>query len=141
MLRKEWLALSAVPVLALAACGGGGGAARDPGAVAAAYAGPIGSTDVEGGRELYENVCNSCHAGGAPGLDDIAWTAAAMRQQIREGEGRMPAITSSRLSDEDMERVLAYMVTIGAVRSEAGGETAAPASDAAGEDGEDAATE
>jgi mono/diheme cytochrome c family protein len=129
MLRKQLLALGAIPVLALAACGGGGGAARDPGAVAAAYAGPIRSTDVEGGRELYDNLCMSCHGGGAPALENLAWTAAAMRQQIREGEGRMPAIPESRLSNDDMESLLAYMVTIGAVQNE----TAEPAAETSAE--------
>lgn len=116
MVRKHMLVLFGA--LALAACGGGGAAPRDPGAVAAMYEGPIRSADVEHGHELYDSVCMSCHGGGAPGLDNLGWAAGRMRQQIREGEGRMPAIPASRLSDDDLEAVLAYMVTVGAVQGE-----------------------
>lgn len=137
MLRFHVAILSA---LALAACGGGGGAgAEEPGEVAAEYQGPIASSDVARGEELFNGICMSCHAGGAPALADIGWEAAAMRRQIRRGEGRMPAITESRLSADDLEAVLAYMVTIGAVRGEAPATTGgdAPAGDDASEESDE----
>ena len=57
----------------------------------------------------------ACHDGDAPALANIGWSAARMRQQIREGEDNMPPISSNRLSSEELEAVLAHMVTIGAV--------------------------
>lgn len=121
MLRTYLLALGAVPILALTACGGAGGGAREPGALAAAYEGPILSSDVEQGRQLHDNLCLSCHARGAPAIANLGWTAAAMRRQIREGEGRMPAFSVSRLSDADLESLLAFLVTIGGVQGDAPG--------------------
>lgn len=104
----------------VSACGGPAGEAREPGEVAAQYQGPIQSTDVARGEELYNGLCMSCHGGGAPALEGLGWEAGAMRQQIREGGGRMPAITESRLSDPDLEAILAFMVTNGGVTGDAG---------------------
>jgi mono/diheme cytochrome c family protein len=122
---------------ALAGCGGGGGGgAEEGGADVARYEGPIASNDVARGQEVYDDVCMACHAGGAPSLDGIGWDAARMRHQIREGSGRMPAMPLDRLSDEDMEAALAYMVTIGAVTAETAG--VEPTSGGAAEPLEDA---
>jgi hypothetical protein len=125
--------------LALSACGGGGGSGSGGGGGGgggssggeASYAGPIQSTDVALGQQRYDSRCgNACHnSGGGPALANIGWTAERTRRQIREGSGGMAAIGVTRLSDEDMEAVLAYLVTIGAVTDEAGG--AQPASETA----------
>lgn len=111
--------------LALTACGGGGGGGGSESTGGgggssggeASYAGPIGSTDVALGQQRYDSRCgNACHSsGGGPPLANIGWTAERTRRQIREGSGGMSAIGPSRLTNEDMEAVLAYMVTIGAV--------------------------
>jgi len=117
--------------LAMAACGGGGGGTTTTdtttttgGETSAQYAGPIGSTDVAQGEARYNAVCASCHNNGAPAIANIGWTTDHLRQQIREGSANMPAIHAARLSDADMEAVLAYLQTIGAV---AGDGAAAPA--------------
>jgi hypothetical protein len=117
--------------LALAACGGGGGGGGgggssgggSSGGEASAYAGPIQSTDVALGQQRYDSRCgNACHnSGGGPALANIGWTAERTRRQIREGSGGMAPIGVSRLSDGDMEAVLAYLVSIGAVTDESGG--------------------
>ncbi|MCZ7685457.1 MAG: cytochrome c [Sandaracinaceae bacterium] len=119
--------------LAAAGCGGGGGGAAEPGEVAAEFQGPIASSDVARGEELYNGICMSCHAGGAPALDHLGWEPAAMRQQVRRGQGRMPAIGASRLSAEDLEAILAYLATTGAVN----GGAAATAGDEAPAEGAD----
>jgi mono/diheme cytochrome c family protein len=115
----------------MSACGGGAVDTRDPGEVAAQYQGPIGSTDVARGQELFASLCMSCHGGSAPALEGIGWEPAAMRQQIREGGGRMPGFSESRLSAEDLEALLAYMATnggvIGGAPATAGGDADAPA--------------
>jgi mono/diheme cytochrome c family protein len=104
-------------VLAIGCGGGGGGTAAGGGTAGGEdeYAGPVASTDVAHGQERYRAVCSSCHENGAPALANIAWTPARMRRQIREGSGRMPAIRESRLSAADLEAVLAYLQSIGAV--------------------------
>lgn len=110
--------------LAVAACGGGGasssggGTTTGGGETTSHYAGPIGSTDVAHGEERYNAVCASCHNNGAPPVANIGWTTEHLRRQIREGSANMPAIHASRLSDADLEAVLAYVQTIGAVAAE-----------------------
>jgi mono/diheme cytochrome c family protein len=122
-------------------CGGGGGGAADDTTAGgeSAYAGPIGSTDVATGQQQFEAVCAGCHNAGAPQLANIGWTPERMRQQIREGSGQMPAIRENRLSAADMESVLAYMATIGAVSDGTAGAT--PAGDTTAAEGDAAATE
>lgn len=124
--------------LVSAGCGGGGGGGGEATAGGeSAYAGPVGSTDVAHGQARYEAVCGSCHNNGAPQLANIGWSPERMRQQIREGDDDMPAISESRLSAEDMEAVLAYLQTIGGVTGGAepmpasSEETAAPAEETA----------
>lgn len=109
--------------ITMAGCGGGGGAAEEGGddhassggEVPAEYQGAITGTDVAAGAEIYDQFCSSCHPGGGPDLEGIAWSAAATRQQVREGEDEMPAYGPDRISDEELENILAHMQTIGAV--------------------------
>ncbi len=98
-------------------CGGGGGGDTDDREAAAQYAGPVASSDVARGLEVFNATCEACHADG-PALQDIGWEPARVRQQIREGSGHMPSIGESRVSADDLEAVLAYLVTIGAVADE-----------------------
>lgn len=131
-MQRSCLVLVLSACLALAACGGGAATPADPTDVAAQYQGPIQSSDVEQGQVLYQSVCMSCHGGGAPALEGIGWEPGAMRQTIREGRGRMPAISESRLSDPDLEAILAYMTTTGGVNGElpGGAADAVPAEEA-----------
>lgn len=99
--------------------GGGGGDTTSGGE----YAGAIRSTDTALGEERYGARCAPCHENTAPQLASIGWTPERMRQQIREGSGAMNAIPVSRLSDDEMEAVLAYLQTIGAIE---GGGAAEP---------------
>jgi mono/diheme cytochrome c family protein len=123
MLRTTFLILSALTLGAVAGCGGGGGGGGDTAAsVDPQYEGAIASNDVAHGEEVYNNVCMACHASG-PALENIAWTAAAVRQKVREGGSGMSALPASRLSDDDLEAVLAYMTTNGGVAEELSGDT------------------
>lgn len=121
--------------LTVVACGGGGGGSSGGDTSGSGgggstsggesqYAGPIGSTDTAQGDTRYHAVCASCHDNGAPALANLGWTPEHMRQQIREGSANMPAIRATRLSDADLEAVLAYMQTIGAVTDGAAPATA-----------------
>ncbi len=122
------LALALATALAFALLTGcGAGATSSPGAQtggsdgASPYAGPIRSSDVALGHERYDARCGSaCHdSGGGPPLQGIGWTAERLRRQVREGSRDMPAIGPRRLSDDELEAVLAYLVTLGAVQSDA----------------------
>lgn len=104
--------------MVLGACGGGGGDTTDGQEASAQYAGPIGSSDVAHGQEVFDQICSGCHADHP--LGDLGWDPARVRQQIREGSGRMPPIREARVSADDMEAVLAYLATIGAVADEGG---------------------
>jgi mono/diheme cytochrome c family protein len=126
MRKGIWILVMSLAV----GCGGGGGTGEggettggeDP------YAGPIGSTDVAQGQARYDAVCGSCHtSGSAPALANLGWTPARMRRQVREGSDHMPAIGESRLSAADLEAVLAYLQTIGAVAE--GGQASQPAAE------------
>lgn len=86
---------------------GGGGSGGE-----ASYAGPIGSTDVAHGQERYQAVCAPCHEDTAPRLANLGWPAARVRRQIREGNDEMRPVRVSRLSDADMEAVLAYLQSV-----------------------------
>jgi mono/diheme cytochrome c family protein len=132
--------------LLLAACGGGAAATETSTTPSAGSAGgeattadasatttPDGEADssatgatgasaemIAAGGERFEAVCGLCHPGGeedsGPSIRDIHWDAARMRAQIRNGSGRMRPISTARLSDEDLEKVVAWLGTIGAVR-------------------------
>ena len=111
----------------LLGCGGSSGGAEEPageetstGGDVAQYQGAIASTDVDGGKELFDTHCGDCHPDGdedvGPSLIDHAHSPAAFRQQIREGSGRMRPFAESRLSDDQMEAILAYLATLGALK-------------------------
>lgn len=124
--RLGWTCLLALAPVVLVGCGGGGSEGGGDGdgtgttADLSAYEGPIASNDTATGEQLYNDICMACHASSNP-LPNLGLTPAAMRHQIREGGGGMPAIGSGQLSDDQMEAVLAFMVTNGAVIGEAGG--------------------
>lgn len=104
------------------ACGGSEtpeGAETEGGDVAQ-YEGAIASADVEQGAEQFALFCDDCHPDGeedvGPSLIANPTTPAMMRKQIREGSGKMRPIPAKRLSDEDMEAVLAYLASINAIK-------------------------
>ena len=112
------------------ACGGGGGGGSSTGGGGdttsggeSQYAGPIDpAADAAHGETRFAAVCGGCHNNGngptVETMSSLAWTPERMRQQIREGSGGMPAIAEARLSAADMEAVLAYFASIGAVAAQ-----------------------
>lgn len=75
---------------------------------------------VTAGADLFDHKCSTCHGeggtgDGAPDLRNVHFTPERMRTQIRNGSGRMRPIPVARLADADMEQVLAWLTTIGAV--------------------------
>ena len=127
------IAVASILLLALCACGGGGaeeaplgeessgGEAEGGGdGEAGSYEGPITSTDVAHGKEVFETKCDDCHPGGeedvGPSLIADPHTPAKIRQQVREGSGKMRPFSEKRISGEDLEALLAYLQTINAVK-------------------------
>jgi mono/diheme cytochrome c family protein len=113
--------------LAIVFAFGCGGSAEEPsaagtsaGAEATQYEGPISSTDVEGGKQLFATNCDDCHPGGesdvGPSLIAEPHTPARIRQQIREGSGKMHPFSAQRVSDANVESILAYLASIKAVK-------------------------
>lgn len=116
MARNSSLTVCAAALGMMAmACGGGGGAegATDASKLAK-YEGPIASQDATHGKEVFDKVCASCHDPdqGGDEIANINWPVAKVRLQIREGDAKMPPISEKRLSGEDMEALLAHLVTI-----------------------------
>jgi mono/diheme cytochrome c family protein len=105
------------------ACGGG---ASEPesegssGSESAGYEGPIASTDVAHGKEVFASFCDDCHPDGGedvgPSLIEHPHPPAKLRQQIREGSGKMRPFSEKRLSNDDLEALLAYLDTLNAVK-------------------------
>jgi len=81
------------------------------------YPGPIASRDVARGQTRFQVVCAPCHDNHelrrGPPLLNQRWTPPRIRQRVREGTALMPAIPRHRLSDGDLETLLAYFVTVG----------------------------
>jgi mono/diheme cytochrome c family protein len=114
---------SALAGLMLSACGGSqesNAAESSTGSELAQYEGPIASTDVERGQELFSAHCDDCHPGGeedvGPSLIADPHNPAQLRKQVREGSGKMKAIPEKRLDDDGLEAVLAYLASINAVK-------------------------
>lgn len=84
-----------------------------------AYDFPIRSTDVDRGAAVFEEFCEGCHPGGeegdGPKIAGIGASASQMRFQVRSGGDDMPAFDASKISDDDLEALVAYTVTLGAV--------------------------
>lgn len=116
---EKWLTLGVV--LGLVACGGSStpDAEESSGGDTASYEGPIASQDVAHGQEQFETFCGDCHPDGeedvGPSLIAEPHPPATLRQQVREGSGKMRPFSEARLSPADLEAILAYMDSIGAV--------------------------
>ena len=123
-MRFQWMTwCMGMGVLVAVGCGGGASKPEgesSSGGEAAAYEGPISSTDSAHGKEVFANFCDDCHPDGAadvgPSLIEHAHTPAKIRQQIREGSGKMRPFSEKRLSNDDMEALLAYLATLNAVK-------------------------
>jgi mono/diheme cytochrome c family protein len=76
--------------------------------------------DVARGQQLFMFNCNQCHPGGAaglaPGLNDKPLPAIAIKTQIRNGVGAMPAFDESRLIDADVDAIVKYLKSLRATR-------------------------
>lgn len=117
-MRVSTLALSAVTAIGFAACGGASGSGS--GKTLADYQGAITSSDVATGAQVYETFCEGCHPGGGkgdgPAINGIGDGAAEVRFQIREGMKDMPGFGPNKISDVELEALMAHLVTMGTVK-------------------------
>jgi mono/diheme cytochrome c family protein len=81
---------------------------------------PLVSTDVATGTEVYAEFCEGCHPGGeegdGPRIAGEAESPAEMRWRVRSGGDDMPAFGPDKISDADLEALLAFTETFGAVK-------------------------
>jgi mono/diheme cytochrome c family protein len=68
------------------------------------------------GEVVYMRHCHSCHPGGAaglgPSLNDKPLPKALVKTQVRKGLGAMPAFGEEEISDDDLEALGAYVVSL-----------------------------
>lgn len=81
---------------------------------------PLESTDVPTGSEVYAEFCEGCHPGGeegdGPRIAGAGVSPAEVRWKVRSGGDDMPAFGPDKISDVDLEAVLAYAETFGTVK-------------------------
>jgi mono/diheme cytochrome c family protein len=80
---------------------------------------PVASTDVAAGTEVYAEFCEGCHPGGeegdGPKIADAGASPSQLRWQVRSGGDDMPAFGPDKISNDNLEALLAYALTIGAI--------------------------
>ena len=92
------------------------------------YTEPVALNDpgVARGQQLFMFNCNQCHPGGAaglaPGINDKPLPAFAIKTQIRNGVGAMPAFDESHLADTDVDAIVKYLKSLRATRPGARGQ-------------------
>lgn len=73
----------------------------------------ISEEQVRRGQQVFMHTCNGCHPGGAAGLgpaiNNKPLPDVAIRVQVRNGFGAMPAFSDDVISDEELDALLAYL--------------------------------
>ena len=73
---------------------------------------PKNAAEAHGERVFFE-FCYQCHPGGeaglGPALNDKPVPDAAIRLQVREGLGAMPAFHSKEIPDRELDELIAYL--------------------------------
>jgi mono/diheme cytochrome c family protein len=74
----------------------------------------VASDQAKLGQQVFAEHCHKCHTGGGAGLGPAIRRVPdfLIRFQVRQGLGAMPAFTEQRLSDEDLDALLAYLQVV-----------------------------
>jgi mono/diheme cytochrome c family protein len=68
------------------------------------------------GKQVFDEHCHACHPGGqtglAPAINDKPVPAWLIKTQIRAGLGAMPAFPIERLSNDEVDDVAAYVISL-----------------------------
>lgn len=70
------------------------------------------------GQRVFMRECNGCHPQGdgglGPALNDKPVPAAAIKLQVRQGLGAMPAFSEREITSEELDALVAFMSAKGA---------------------------
>jgi mono/diheme cytochrome c family protein len=83
-----------------------------------ALVGPLRTTDpeIERGRLVLAQRCDTCHPGGAggvgPALNDKPFPRFLMKTQVRLGLGAMPGFDKHEIAPEDLDALMKYVVAL-----------------------------
>ena len=68
------------------------------------------------GRLLFDRHCYKCHLEGegglAPAINNKPLPKFLMRLQVRAGLGTMPSFSEDRITDDELDDILDYLVTL-----------------------------
>lgn len=96
--------------LGLVGCGGASTTATETAAAGSTYEGPVQSEDLGLGETKYNALCQGCHDGSfGPALLGGTASPVEIRRQVREGSSNMPSFAATRLSDDELEAIVAYL--------------------------------
>jgi mono/diheme cytochrome c family protein len=108
------LILAVIPVLLIvAACG----EPAPPPAPPPAAPPPVAKDgDVAAGQAVFQQHCEACHPGGGagvgPALRGQNLSAGHISTQVRQGAGAMPAFPPERISDQQLNDLVAYVLSL-----------------------------
>jgi len=73
----------------------------------------VSSPEIGEGRKVFMTHCHQCHPGGeaglGPAINNKPLPAFAIRTQIRQGFGAMPAFYPDEISDVELDALIAYL--------------------------------
>lgn len=109
MKQLHWLIISGIFFIIMAC----GTARRDETVVKALAV----ETEIQqGGERVFMRFCNGCHPGGAAGLgpaiNNKPLPGGMIKFQVRHGLGVMPAFKKETISEEDLDKLVAYLKVI-----------------------------
>ncbi|TAK34990.1 MAG: cytochrome c [Chloroflexota bacterium] len=80
----------------------------------AAPASPSPAGNAQNGQAIYNTNCNACHPGGKQGVGPAVIGVADQQitSIVRSGKGAMPAFGPDKISDQQMQDLLAYIHTL-----------------------------
>lgn len=98
------LGVTAATTLLLAACSG---------TSAPAPSGKSGG-NAEAGKAVFATNCNVCHPNGGAAVGPAlkGKEADAIKKQVRNGGAQMPPFPASKISDQQLEDIIAYIKTL-----------------------------
>lgn len=70
---------------------------------------------IQEGQALYMQYCQKCHPNGEAGLGPSVYYVPdfAKKFQVRHGVGAMPDFDESVISDEELDKIVLYLKTLG----------------------------
>lgn len=90
--------------------------ASDAGAgpTAGASAAKQGGGDTQGGKTLFNSLCNACHPNGKAGVGPAVTglSEEAVRATTRKGKGSMPGFSETQVSEGQLAELVAYIKSL-----------------------------